>query len=168
MMKEYFLVIIAGLFFSQGIYSQSLYRPAESATQQPFVQMGAIDKVKEEIKNNIDSYQKKEKSKDTTGYRNAYFKGSELQLVSAYYKDTATEKHVEWYFQNGQFIFSVQLWIDKKNNDTLDYQRYYLANERLIAWLKFDKPVDRNSVIFKKLNYRMRDYIGELKDDNKK
>jgi len=167
-MKEYFLIIVTCLFFCQCVYSQSLYRPAEAATQQPVVQMGAIDKLKEEIKNNIESFQKKEKFKDTTGYRNAYYKGNELQLISAYYKDTATEKHVDWYFQNGQFIFSVQLWTDKKSKDTLDYQRYYLTNERLIAWLKYDKPVDRNSVIFKKLNYRMRDYIGELKDDNRK
>ena len=138
-------------------------RPAVSKEQ-----LDAIDKAAEEIKNNIGSYQKKEKFKDSTGYRSAYYNGKELQLVSSFYHDTVTEKHVDWYFQNSRLIFSVQLWIDKKTKDTLDYERYYLSNEQLIAWFKFNQLVERNTVLFKKLNYRMQDYIYDLKGDNRK
>lgn len=167
-MKKYFIAIITVLLFSQSIFAQRINPFAGETAAASLEQLTAIEKIKDEIKNSISSYQKKEKFKDATGYRYAYFKGSELQVVAAFYKDTSTEKHVDWYFQNGQLIYSVQLWTDIKTKDTLDYERYYLTNERLIAWFKFDKQVDRNTVVFKKLNYRMRDYVGELKDDNKK
>ena len=138
------------------------------ATQQPVREIAVIDKIKDEIKNNSNDFKKVEKLKDTTGYRNAYFKGKKLQLISAYYKDTSTIKKVDWYFQKGLLIFSEKLWTDRKTNDTLDYEKYYLSNERLIAWFKFDTPVERKSVAFKKVDYKMRDYIKDLKLDNRK
>jgi hypothetical protein len=158
---KYFIASIVTLFFIEGVYAQDV-------PQQNDARIAAIDKIKDEIKNKIDSYQKKEKYKDSTGYRNAYYNGDELQLAVTYYKDSASEKHGEWYFQNGQFIFSVKLWTDVKTKDTIDYERFYLINERLYAWFKFDNPIDRNTVVFKKLNFRMRDYIADLKLENQK
>ena len=139
-----------------------------SAQQAPTLQLSdapiiAIDKTVDEIKSGINSFRKVERKADSTGYDRGYFLKDELQMVATYYKDTATEKHGEWYFQNGKFIFSMELWIDVKTKDTIDYERFYLRNERLIAWFKFDQPVDRNTVVFKKLNFRMNDYIAVLK-----
>lgn len=136
-----------------------------STLQKDDPQIMAIDKTKDEIKGNINSYKQVERKADSTGYDRGYFLKDELQLVTTYYKDTATEKHAEWYFQNGQFIFSMELWLDVKTKDTIDYERFYLSNERLIAWFKFDQPVDRNAVVFKKLNVRMSDYVAVLKKE---
>ena len=89
-------------------------------------------------------------------------------MAVTYYKETATEKVGEWYFKNGKFIYSIKLWTDVKTKDTIDYERFYLSNERLIAWYKFNTSVDRNTVAFKKLNYMMRDYIADLRRENEK
>ena len=161
-MKKY-LVTPLLILFTLSMDAQTYNAPAQNN-----VQPSDIDKVTAEIKNNISSYQTKEKYKDSTGYHRTYFDKGLLQMVVTYYKDTATEKRSEWYFQNGKFIYSLKLWTDVKTKDTLDYERFYLSNERLIAWFKFDTPVDRNTVAFKKLNFRMRDYIGALKLENEK
>src|ERR1044072_7858362 len=159
-MKKYFIILVI-LFLSARISAQQ-YNPASQSDVQP----ASIDKITAEIKNNLSTYQAKEKHRDSTGYQSAYLKNGVLQMVVTYYKDTATEKRGEWYFQDGKFIYSSKLWTDVKTKDTLDYERFYLSNERLIAWFKFDTPVDRNTVAFKKLNFRMRDYIAALKLEN--
>src|SRR5688572_16599375 len=130
-MKKYFIIIVSVLFFRGEISAQDINPSAQNDER-----VTAIDKITTEIKNNISSYQKKEKYRDSTGYHNTYFKEGVLQMVITYYKDTATEKRSEWYFQDGKFIYSLKLWTDVKTNDTLDYERFYLSNERLIAWLK--------------------------------
>lgn len=162
-MKKYFLTIISIFLFALNIYGQE----ASPLVQQD-ERLAAIDKIASEIKSNIGSYQEKEWSKDATGYRRSYFNNGELQMAVTFYKDTATEKRGEWYFQNGKFIFSLKLWTDVKTKDTIDYERFYLSNEHLIGWYKFNAPVDRNTVAFKKLNFMMRDYIEDLKRENQK
>lgn len=161
-MKKYFITTLL-ILFALSIYAQDTNAPGQNNEQ-----LAAIDKITTEIKNNISIYQKKEKYRDSTGYHNAYLNNGVLQMVVTYYKDTATEKRSEWYFQDGKFIYELKLWTDVKTKDTLDHQRFYLSNERLIAWFRFDTPVDRNTVVFKKLNYRMRDYIAALKFENEK
>jgi hypothetical protein len=162
-MKKKNIIILTILFFSLSIHAQDVNPPVQNDER-----ITAIDKIAAEIKNNISSYQKKEWSKDSTGYRHSYFNNGELQMAVTYYKDSATEKRGEWYFQNGKFIFSLKLWTDVKTKDTIDYERFYLSNEHLIAWFKFDTPIDRNTVAFKKLNFMMRDYIADLKRENQK
>lgn len=141
----------------------SIYAQLVPTLQKGDPQIIAIDKTVGEIKNSINSFRKVERKADSTGYDRGYFLKDELQMVATYYKDTATEKHGEWYFQNGKFIYSMELWLDVKTKDTIDYERFYLSNEHLIAWFKFDQSVDRNTVAFKKLNVRMSDYIAVLK-----
>ena len=161
-MKKYFCVLSLGLIAVIRINAQVMTNTLPTLTLQD-VQIVSINNAVEQIKAGMNSYRKVEKFKNNTGYDNGYFKENKLQLIKVLYKDTITEKNVEWYFNNGLLIYSMQLWIDVKTKDTLDYERYYLSNERFIAWFKFDKPVERNSVVFKKLAYRMRDYIGDLK-----
>ena len=162
-MKKFIITLLSILFFSLNVWAQEMNSAVQADERVP-----AIDKIKNEIKNNVSSFKEIEKWKNKTGYHNAYYDGEMLQMVVTYYKDTATEKRGEWYFQKGKFIYSVKLWTDVKTNDTLDYERFYLSNERLIAWYKFAAPMDRNTVVFKKLNYRMRDYIEDLKRENQK
>ena len=161
-MKKHIITLVT-LFFTMGVLAQSL-----STIQKDDPQLAAIDKLKDDINNNLSSFKKVERFNDKTGYHRIYYLENELQLVSILYRDTITEKTAEWYFQRGQLIYYWQLWKDIKTNDTLDYERFYLRNERLIAWLKFDNSVDRNSVVFKKLNFRMRDYIADLRRENQR
>jgi hypothetical protein len=162
-MKKYFIAIVSIFLFIADIYAQG-----ENSSVQTDERLAAIDKIASEIKSNMSRYKITEKHRDSTGYHNAYYKKDDLQMVVTYYKDTATEKRGEWYFYKGKFIYSLKLWTDVKTKDTLDYERFYLSNERLIAWFKFETPMDNNTVVFKKLNYRMRDYIADLKRENQK
>jgi hypothetical protein len=126
-------------------------------------QIHSVNKIVDEIRSGIKQYRKVEKVKNKTGFNCGYFKGSDLMLIQSWYKDTITEKNTEWYFQNGKFIYSRKLWTDIKTKDTLEYERYYLSNEKLIAWFKFDKPVDKKSEPFRKVSIKLRDYVGDLK-----
>ena len=163
-MNKYFVLLTIALNVHSGINAQSMTEsaPAQALSLQDG-QIIAINKMVEEIKSRMSTFKIVEKFKSSTGYDIGYFKAGELQLITVYYKDTVTEKNFICYFQNGQLIYSVKLWTDIKTKDTLDYERYYLRNERFIAWFKFENSVERNSVAFKKLAHRMRDYIGDLK-----
>lgn len=140
-MKKYLLTILTSFAITQGIYSQTDKK-----------QIADIEKVTKEIKNNIGKYKKTEELKDSVGNsRYIYKDGNELKLVTIYFQDTDANKNVEWYFTNGQLIYSQQTWTDKKTNKVVDNQKCYLSSGHLITWVKNDKLVDTNSEEFKKV-----------------
>jgi hypothetical protein len=157
-MKRYFLLSTALLF--------NLYALAQNGAPTLTLdneQIISINNIVEEIRNDTNKYRKVEKIKNKEGFNRGFFLDGELVLIKHSYKDTITEKSAEFYFQNGKLIYSQKLWLDIKTNDTLEYERYYLTNERLIAWFKFGQSVARSSVAFKKVAYKIRDYLGDLK-----
>lgn len=159
-MKKLFYGLITILLFNQYSHAQSMNAPTLTMDD---AQIIAINKMVDEIKSGMNTFKKVEKVKNKTGYNHGYFKDGGLQLIRAYYKDTITEKNVDWYFKKGQLVFSMKVWTDVKTKDTLDYERFFLSNERLIAWFKFDQSVDRSKEGFRKVSAKMRDYIGDLK-----
>ena len=68
--------ILISLVLIQGVYSQTVEQ-----------QIADIDKIRIEIKSNIDNFQKIESFKDSTGYRYKYKKDNELKLIMVEYKE---------------------------------------------------------------------------------
>jgi hypothetical protein len=155
-MKNYFFAILIGI---------ALIISACAKSDQQL--MLSIDNVRIGIKNNIASLTKVEKFKDSTGYRYAYFKEKDLQLITVYFKDQNIDKNVEWYFSNGKLIYSEQTWINTELGQIVDNEKYYLDDNRLIAWVKTDKSlVDKTSHEFIEVDSKLPVYGEKLQKDN--
>lgn len=159
-MKKKLGVILIILVLIQGVYSQTDKQ-----------QIADIDKIRIEIKNNLDSFQKIEKFKDTTGYRYEYKKDNELKIIMVQYKDRRDpgkyiDKKVEWYFSNGHMIYTELIWTDIATNMEVDNQKCYLNDQHMIAWIKFDNTtVDKNSQEFKDMDTKLVAYGIKLKEE---
>lgn len=155
------LSILLALLLNITVYSQ---------TQEQ--QISSIDKIKEEIKNNIATLTLTENVNVNdsigNGYRRVYRKNSELKLIQVEYKEAGglgknVSKKVEWYFTNGILIYSEVLWTDLATNKVIDHQKLYLDQTHLIAWIKLDNiSVDVNSDEFKETDANLRAYGIEL------
>jgi hypothetical protein len=130
-------------------------------------QITDIDKARQEIRNNIQNFQKIEKVRDSTGSRYVYLKEKELQLITVNYRDKNVDKTVEWYFSNGQLIYSEQVWTEIKSNKTIDNEKFYLSNGHLISWTKEDIIVDNNSQEFMDVDAQLTTYASKLIEDAK-
>ena len=73
MTKKYFL-LTAVLLWSCFLFAQDEGVPSLTLQDEQVI---AVNKIVEEIKAGIPGYQKKEKFKDASGFRNAFFAGSE-------------------------------------------------------------------------------------------
>ena len=155
-MKTHILAIASILILTQGVYSQ-----AKSDKEQ----IADIDKIKKEIKANLNSYTKTERAKSSEGYRYVYTEGKDLRLVAVYFKDTIEDKNVEWYFYNNQLIYSTQVWTNRASKKIIDNEKFYLNNERLFAWIRAGKKIDVNSKDFKKVADEFPKYAAKLKTD---
>jgi hypothetical protein len=159
-MKRYFVFALASLSLTYGAYSQSDAQ-----------QIDDIDKLRQEIKNNISTYQKTEVECDTTGstgYRYVYKNGSDLKLIAIEYKDKRDpgkyiDKKVEWYFSNGHLIYCEQVWTDIPTGKIVDDERFYSNDQHLIAWIKSEnEKVDSTSQEFKDVDAQLVAYGNKL------
>lgn len=150
-MKKYILIIVTSFAISQSAYSQTNDQRIEN-----------IEKTIKEIKNNLNKYQKVEKLNDNNGIKYVYKDGNELKIISLVVNDSETNKSVEWYFANGQLIYSQQIWIDQKSNEIIDNEKCYLISGQLIAWTKNNKTVDTTTEEFKKVNSELQAYAKVL------
>ncbi len=111
-MKTLIFIILTCLVLTPGVHSQTsdgldLVLMANDTEQQ----IRDIDKFRENIKNNISNFRKIEKYKDSLSYREIYVKDNVLLLVKVQQMDNKIEKNVEWYFLNGQLMYSEVKWI---------------------------------------------------------
>jgi len=156
-MKRYFVFALASLSLTYGAYSQS---DAQQITD--------IDKLRQEIKNNISTYQKTVVINDTNGYRHVYKNGSDLKLIAIEYKDRRDtgkyiDKKVEWYFSNGHLIYCEQVWTDIPTGKIVDDERFYSNDLHLIAWIKSETgKVDATSQEFKDVDAQLVAYGNKL------
>jgi hypothetical protein len=166
-MKKIISLIILGLLSIAG-YSQMSYENdySNDMTLLKNDSLGQIRRIEKEVgKVNTNELKMMEIAKDKNGYRHDYFIGNDLKLVQVYYNENDIEKNVSWYFNNGQIIYSTQLWTNHKTKDTIDNERLYFYYENLIAWTKNGKPVDENSSEFKKVGVDLKEYAHKLKSD---
>jgi hypothetical protein len=161
-MKKYLLVIAISFVLIQRVCSQT----GETQTSN-------IDKVRQEIKNNINNYQKIENIQTKTGFRSTYKKGKELKLIVVEVKDSiglgkCLDKKVEWYFSKGYLIYSEQIWTDLEANKIVDHQKLYLDDKHLISWIKNEnQSLDINSKEFKETEATLMAYGVTLVENAK-
>lgn len=165
-MKKGVLTVFVSFFLAH-VYAQEVHTRLEKQ------QMKNIDKIKHEILKNIGTYQKIEKFKDSTGYRDVFIKDKELQLVIVDFKDKQDadkliDKKVEWYFSKGELIFSQQIWTDLKSDKIVDNERFYICNGHLIKWFKFKNWMDKNEQEFKDADRKLVEYAIKLKEESLK
>ena len=166
-MKQSFLAIAIMFLLTQGVFSQVILEGMYFKSDEE--QIAFIDKMKQEIKNNVNSYTKTEKVKDSTGYRYVYTKGNDLQLVTVYYKNINNiDKSVEWYFHNGQLFYSEKVWTNRTTEKVVENEKFYLNNEQLFAWFQDGKWKDVTSPAFKKMADDLAAYAAKLKEDSLK
>lgn len=154
-MKLIMIFIVKSLLF-YGIFFQSEDR------------ISNIDKARQEIDAVLESCYKIEKQNDSLGTRYIYVKDNELQLITFEYKDKKIYKKTEWYFQKGQLIFSEQIVKNNLTNKLADDQKFYVNNNHLLAWFKFESKVDPASAEFKIVDDKLFIETDRLKDDYKK
>lgn len=160
-MRKYFTILLSALLLNIAAQAQTDKQKISS-----------IDKIKEEIKNNLPTLTLSENLSVNdsigNGYRRVYRKNAELKLIQVEYKEAGglgknISKKVEWYFSNGTLIYSEVLWTDLSTNKVIDHQKLYLDDTHLIAWIKSgDVSVDANSKEFKETDANLRAYGMEL------
>lgn len=156
------MILVINFVLTQEVYSQA-------RKKQNSLLIANIEKTIQETKYNLDSFQKIEKINDTSSYRQIYKQGKELKLISIENKDMRDsgkyiDKKVEWYFSNGQLIYSEQIWTDITTDKIIDTQKFYLHDQHLISWIKIEnKIVDDTSQEFKDFDAEMTAYEIKLK-----
>ena len=142
-MKKLLFGIVMILLLNQVAISQVLLKSDKE-------QIADIDQMRQEIKSNLSSYLKTENINDSSGYRYVYRKDKELKLIMIEYKDRRDQgkyidKKVVWYFSNGHLIYSEQTWTDIATGELVDNQKFYLNEQHLIAWFKFESGAVENT-----------------------
>ncbi len=150
-MKQIILLIIASFVLTHGSFTQT-------ENQQVF----DINQEVQKIKNNIQEFEKIEKFKDSTGYRYVYLKDNEVQIISVLFIDENIHKKVEWYFSNGELIYSEKIWTNIDSNIVIENELCYLGGRKLILWTKGNDVVDDTSKEFKDFESELITYCDKL------
>ncbi len=124
-----------------------------------------IDKLTKDIKANLNSYQKVLKTNTSSDSRLVYFKDKALILISVKTIELYNEKNVEWFYENGQFVYSETNWVDTKTQKITFSEKCYLSNGQLISWINQSKPKDSSSDDFKKMSADLVIYGSKIRDD---
>ena len=162
-MKKVFLTILTFLVLTLGVNSQTsaVLNPvliSKDTTQQ----IKNINKICQNIKNNINSYLKIEIFKDSLSYRNVYLKDNVLQLVKVMYTENNIEKNVDWYFLDEQLICAESIWISLETKKAVDNIKCYFNNLHMIAWIDDNKYIDYKSTEFKARETQLVDYSKRI------
>lgn len=125
-------------------------------------QIAAIKTQTQQIENNLSTFQRTD-TNNSKGYKYVYIKNKKLQLIAVCDKGTpGIDKNVKWYFANGAMIYVFQVWTNNKTGDTIDIEKFYLANTHLIYWTKLGKPIDNNTDEFKSIATQLEAYGEKL------
>jgi hypothetical protein len=171
-MKQILLIVLTVFAITSGSYAQAKKKPKQA---QPLIagdtaqQIRDINKLASQIKKDTVTYKKVVKDLDADKYRWHFYKGKELKLVETRGIDENNDMSVDWYFNNGQLIFSEQNWRDAKTKKLLQNQKMYLKNEILFAWISSVKGmVDTTSLDFQDVAAGLKRYAKELKEGDAK
>ena len=156
-MKTCFFLLVASLIFTK------------SFAQTDSLQIADINKIKQEIKDSVPTFQMIEKATDPGGgYRHAYLKNNSVVLTIIYHRDQNIDKYVEWYFSGGQLIYSEQIWTNVKTGKIVDNEKFYLVGGRLFAWIKMDgSAINKSSKQFRDFDSGLETYAIKLQADAK-
>jgi hypothetical protein len=106
-------------------------------------------------------YEIVEKS-DDAGRKNIYKLNNVLKLITFTVVDKGVNKTVEWYFNEGQLIYTHKVWTDRVSNAVLSSEKCYLINGQVVAYTINEISMDINSDEFKKVSVELPKYALEL------
>ena len=129
--------------------------------------IGRINNIKSRIDADIQTYRKVEMEADSLGSRYAYFDGKELILVKTSTRMENLYRSASWYFDKGRLIYGESFMNDSLQKSSFRDEKLFLDNEHLFWWTIDDKPVDRNSVNFKKSADEIGVHAIRMKLENK-
>ena len=126
------------------------------AAQNRDTAIASINKMRQEIKNNIPNFRIVKSIEDSTSRRNIYSNAEkELQLISIYIKRDGMDKYVVWYFSNNHLIYSEQVWTDSRTGELVDNEKLYMSNDHLIYYVSNGQPMDSASKDYKRIEYNL-------------
>lgn len=134
-----------------------------AAAQLSSEEIDFIDGAREQIKNNMASYKKVEKFRDSSGAQYAFLENKILRMVQAKAREGTVDKKIEWYFLNNQLIYCEQVWTIVSTGQIFNNEKLYLKNGHLAVWLKTgNKPTPPTSPEFKETDFYLSDYGKQL------
>jgi|GEM_PF-6794057 len=166
-MKKQFLFSLIFIFnlslcFSQKYFLDGVYLESD-------VELSAkIDGLRKLTDAQLGSFVEIRMAQDSLGFRDAWFDGKELRLVTVFSKQNFEYKKANWYFYKGRLIYAESFISDKEDNRILAIdEKYYLDNEHLFKWMQGDQQVEKNSVNFTKAANGIAEQALKLKMENK-
>jgi hypothetical protein len=171
-MKTLIFTILTSLIFTFGLYSQSsevfnpLLAPNDTAQQ-----IMDIEKIYNNIKNNIDNFQLIEVFRDSMSFRDVYLKDNVLQLVKVQFIENKIEKNVGWYFLDSKLMYAESYWINLETKETVSNSKCYFSNLHMISWINDKIKIDSGTPEFKAretqlINYSKTLWVSALKQNN--
>ena len=115
------------------------------------------------IKEHLSDFEKVVDYKDSIAEKLIYHKDSVVQLIVVDEKQNGLNKHVEWFFKDGQLFFSEQIWINPKTGRREDHQKAYYVDGALSLWIKNDLNIDKYSPEFKEYSSKIAEFIVNFK-----
>ena len=112
------------------------------------------------------TYKKIEKVKTGEASKYIYKKGNDLKFVIVQQMENGIEKNVEWYFENGNLIYSTSNWLGITHRGEMANEELFMKDGKLIYWNAKGEVVDPNSETFKEMNKGMQEYALKLKNES--
>ena len=162
------MTILIGIALNQAGYSQTnvldgVYIKGDSEI------VKYIDEIRAETLSKINSYQKSYEKEvvdnDSVGFQYVFKQDKKLKLVTLVVMDGDVEKRVSWYYDQGQLVFTDQIWINNVTNEITSHQKCYEDNGHLIAMINTDnQPIAATSDEYKYVDKELGSYGAKLKE----
>ncbi len=151
-MKNLFFTIIIILVFISGVTTKFIFGCTNPQPEDRNIT--DIDKMKQDIINQLNTFTKKEKYDDSLHYWYSYYKDKELQLITEFDKkqnyspDKLDVSYYVYYHKRHPFYIEEILW-DLERKDTTFVYKYYISNGHLLAKFDNDRKIEPTSTNFK-------------------
>lgn len=126
-------------------------------------QPSKMSEQKEWIKEHLSDYSKVVDYQDSIAQKIIYHQDSLVQMIVVDVKQDGLNKHVEWYFRNGQLFYSEQVWTNQKSGRREDHQKAYYVDGALSLWIKNGLNIDKYSPEFAEYSSKIGEFISNFK-----
>jgi hypothetical protein len=150
-MKNLFFAIIILVLIS-GVTSKFIFGCTNPQSED--LNITDIDKKKQDILNQLNTFTKKEKYYDSLHYWYSFYKDKDLQMITQFDKnqnyspDKFDVSYYMYYHERHLFYIEEILW-DLERNDTTFVYKFYISNGHLLAKFDNGRKIDSTSIDFR-------------------
>lgn len=130
--------------------------------QTPKDKLKEIDRLKDSIEANKESFTKTEKVNNGVDLKWVYKDNGGIVLIEVTTLDENLIKHVEWYFNQNRLCYAEQEWRIPIENKITDRQKFYISEGKLINWVKNGLTVSPDCAEFKEVSAQLAAYAETL------